>query len=84
MEVQHDIRDSHSRELVNEIFSNPAYHGKMVVIFWHHGNLPAIAWCASWQLPGSVAGRHIQYHPGFSLRSTWIFATIQTPVARRP
>jgi hypothetical protein len=43
MEVQDDIRDSDFQELVNEIFSDPAYHGKMVVISWHHGNLPAIA-----------------------------------------
>jgi phosphohistidine phosphatase SixA len=43
MEVQHDIKDNDFEELVNEIFSDPAYHGKTVVISWHHGNLPAIA-----------------------------------------
>ena len=43
MKVQHDIGDDDFEELVNEIFSNPAYHGKTVVVCWHHGKLPAIA-----------------------------------------
>jgi len=41
--VQHDIRDDDFEELVEEIFSNPMYHGKTIVICWHHGKLPAIA-----------------------------------------
>jgi hypothetical protein len=41
--VQHDIRDKDFEDLVDEIFSDPAYHGKTVVICWHHGTLPAIA-----------------------------------------
>jgi len=43
MKVQHDIGDDDFEELVNEIFSNPAYHGTTVVVCWHHGKLPAIA-----------------------------------------
>jgi broad specificity phosphatase PhoE len=41
--VQHDIRDKDFEDLVEEIFSDPAYHGKTVLICWHHGTLPAIA-----------------------------------------
>src|ERR1700688_2797986 len=41
--VQHDIRDKDFEDLVDEIFSDPAYGGKTVVISWHHGTLPAIA-----------------------------------------
>jgi len=43
MKVQHDMGDDDFQELVNEIFSNPAYHGTTVVVCWHHGKLPAIA-----------------------------------------
>jgi broad specificity phosphatase PhoE len=41
--VQDDIRDKDFEDLVEEIFSDPAYHGKTVLICWHHGTLPAIA-----------------------------------------
>ena len=41
--VQHDIGDKDFEDLIDEIFSNPTYHGKTVVISWHHGTLPAIA-----------------------------------------
>jgi phosphohistidine phosphatase SixA len=41
--VQHDIDDKDFEDLVDEIFSDAAYHGKTVVICWHHGTLPAIA-----------------------------------------
>lgn len=43
IKVRHDIGDDDFEELVNEIFSNPAYHGTTVVVCWHHGKLPAIA-----------------------------------------
>lgn len=43
IEIQNDIKDDDFEELVNEIYSDPAYHGKTVVISWHHGKLPAIA-----------------------------------------
>ncbi len=43
VEVRHDIKDRDFEDLVEEIFSEPAYHGKTVVICWHHGTLPAIA-----------------------------------------
>jgi hypothetical protein len=41
--VQHDIGDKDFEDLVDEIFSDAAYHGKTVVICWHHGTLPSIA-----------------------------------------
>jgi broad specificity phosphatase PhoE len=41
--VQHDIEDKDFEDLVEEIFSAPAYHGKTIVICWHHGTLSAIA-----------------------------------------
>ena len=51
--VQHDIRDKDFEDLVDEIFSDPAYRGKTVVICWHHGTLPAIA-----ALLGAPAGSY--------------------------
>ena len=41
--VQHDIKDKDFEELVDELFSNPDYLGKIVVVCWHHGTLPDIA-----------------------------------------
>jgi phosphohistidine phosphatase SixA len=41
--VQDDISDKDFENLVDEIFLNPAYRGKTVLICWHHGTLPAIA-----------------------------------------
>jgi broad specificity phosphatase PhoE len=43
LSIQHDIGDKDFEDLVEEIFSDPAYHGKTVLICWHHGTLPAIA-----------------------------------------
>lgn len=43
IEVQHHIEDKAFKSLVTEIFSNPGYHGKMIVICWHHGKLPEIS-----------------------------------------
>ena len=43
MKVQHDFEDDDFEELVEEIFDNVAYHGKTIVVCWHHGKLPAIA-----------------------------------------
>jgi phosphohistidine phosphatase SixA len=43
MKVQHDFENDDFEDLVDEIFSNPEYKGKTLVICWHHGNLPAIA-----------------------------------------
>ncbi len=43
LSIQHDIRDKEFEDLVEEIFSEPAYRGKTIVIYWHHGTLPAIA-----------------------------------------
>jgi phosphohistidine phosphatase SixA len=50
---QHNIGDDDFEELVKEIFANPAYHGKTVVVCWHHGKLPAIA-----ALLGAPAGSY--------------------------
>jgi phosphohistidine phosphatase SixA len=41
--VEHDIKDKDFEDLVDEIFSDPDYRGKTIVICWHHGTLPAIA-----------------------------------------
>ncbi|WP_143111323.1 histidine phosphatase family protein [Hyphomicrobium facile] len=43
IEVQHHIEDKAFKSLVAEIFSKPGYHGKTIVICWHHGKLPEIA-----------------------------------------
>ena len=43
MEVESNIKDKDFEELVDELFSNPNYRGKTVVICWHHGTLPEIA-----------------------------------------
>ena len=53
VEVQHDIEDKDFEDLVEDIFSDSAYHGKTVVICWHHGTLPAIA-----ALLGAPAGSY--------------------------
>ena len=41
--VQHDIEDKDFEQLVSEIFSNPDYRGKTIVVCWHHKKLPEIA-----------------------------------------
>jgi broad specificity phosphatase PhoE len=51
--VLHDIRDKDFEDLVDEIFSDPTYHDKTIVISWHHGTLPAIA-----ALLGAPAGSY--------------------------
>jgi phosphohistidine phosphatase SixA len=43
LEVQYHIEDKDFKALVPEIFSKPEYHGKTIVICWHHGKLPEIA-----------------------------------------
>lgn len=43
LKVQHDFENDDFEDLVDEIFSNPEYKGKSLVICWHHGKLPAIA-----------------------------------------
>jgi len=41
--VEHDFENDEFEDLADEIFSDPAYKGKTLVICWHHGKLPAIA-----------------------------------------
>ena len=41
--IQHDIEDDDFEELVREIFSNPTYRGKTIVVCWHHRKLSEIA-----------------------------------------
>jgi phosphohistidine phosphatase SixA len=53
MKVQHDLEKDEFEDLVEEIFNNPDYKGKTVVICWHHGKLPAIA-----ALLGAPAGSY--------------------------
>ncbi len=43
IEVQYHIEDKEFDALVTEIFSKSEYHGKTIVICWHHGKLPEIA-----------------------------------------
>lgn len=43
VEVQYHIEDKQFKTLVSEIFSRPEYHGRSIVICWHHGKLPEIA-----------------------------------------
>lgn len=43
MKVEHDFENDDFDDLVDEIFSNPDYKGKTLIICWHHGKLPAIA-----------------------------------------
>lgn len=43
LKVQHDYENDDFEDLADEIFSNPDYKGKTLVICWHHGKLPAIA-----------------------------------------
>lgn len=43
LKVQHDYENDDFEDLVGEIFSNPEYKGKTLVVCWHHGKLPAIA-----------------------------------------
>ena len=53
MKVEHDFENDDFADLVDEIFNNPDYKGKTVVICWHHGKLPAIA-----ALLGAPAGSY--------------------------
>ena len=53
LSVQHDIEDKEFEELVDEIFFDPTYRGKTLVVCWHHGTLPAIA-----ALLGAPAGSY--------------------------
>jgi broad specificity phosphatase PhoE len=48
-----DFRDKDFEDLVEDLFSDPTYRGKTLVICWHHGTLPAIA-----ALLGAPAGSY--------------------------
>ena len=41
--VQADIKDDDYDKLVKELFSDPKYAGKTVLICWHHGKMPGLA-----------------------------------------
>lgn len=43
LDLQYHIEDKEFKSLVREIFSKDEYHGKTIVICWHHGKLPEIA-----------------------------------------
>jgi phosphohistidine phosphatase SixA len=43
VKLHHHIEDRDFEDLVSEIFSNPEYRGKTIVICWHHGKLDEIA-----------------------------------------
>ena len=56
--VQHDIRDKDFEDLVEEIFSDPAYHGKTrrhLLAPWHAASDSSPTRRAGGQLSGSVA-----------------------------
>lgn len=53
LQVRHDIEDKDFEELISEIFSNPDYRAKTIVICWHHKKLPDIA-----SLLGASAGSY--------------------------
>ena len=53
MHVMHDFENRDFADLIQEIFDDPDYKGKTLVICWHHGNLPAIA-----ALLGAPAGSY--------------------------
>jgi hypothetical protein len=41
--VNTEYRDKETSKLADEIFHNPKYAGKTVLICWHHGQMPALA-----------------------------------------
>ncbi|MFT3730087.1 MAG: histidine phosphatase family protein [Hyphomicrobium sp.] len=43
LRIEHDYEDKDFPDLVEDIFNDPDYKNKTVVICWHHGNLPAMA-----------------------------------------
>ncbi|MFA5955704.1 histidine phosphatase family protein [Hyphomicrobium sp.] len=43
LKIQHDFENKEFADLVDEIFNDPDYKNKTIVICWHHGNLPAMA-----------------------------------------
>jgi phosphohistidine phosphatase SixA len=53
LRIQHDFKNKEFSDLVDEIFNDPDYKNKTIVICWHHGNLPAIA-----ALLGAPAGSY--------------------------
>lgn len=53
LQVQDYFKNKEFADLVDEIFNDPDYKAKTVVICWHHGKLPAIA-----ALLGAPAGSY--------------------------
>ncbi|WP_052699509.1 histidine phosphatase family protein [Hyphomicrobium sp. 99] len=53
LKVEHDMEKDEFEDLVDEVFNDPDYKGKTLVICWHHGTLPAIA-----ALLGAPAGSY--------------------------
>ncbi len=43
LRIQHDYENDEFSDLVEQIFNDPDYKNKTVVICWHHGKLPAMA-----------------------------------------
>jgi len=43
MELNSSIADDDFATLAQQILSDPQYAGKMLIICWHHGNIPALA-----------------------------------------
>lgn len=53
LQVQDYYKDKEFADLVDEIFNDPDYKNKTIVICWHHGKLPALA-----ALLGAPAGSY--------------------------
>ena len=56
--VNTEFRDDEVGKLADDIFRNPKYAGKTVLICWHHGELPALATAlrATTDVPEKVKG----------------------------
>ncbi len=51
LEVDSDFKKSKTSELVDEIFDNPDYDGKMVLVCWDHHRIPDIEEAAGVENP---------------------------------
>lgn len=43
MPLDSKVADADYMSLAQDILTNPQYDGKMLIVCWHHGNIPALA-----------------------------------------
>ncbi len=43
LKLKNKIADNDFKKLARKLFTNSKYSGKLIVICWHHGNIPALA-----------------------------------------